>query len=177
MRHPWKMLTAGAVLLACTACAEPATAPMGERRPDPAIAGERVGLIRFAALRAGDRLEVRYASRGCFHEWEHLLAFTGEDSGDAALETRTLSSNLMPGWRFVSPTRLSAAELARLDQSIAGYRTPASTRCFTTEQVTLTLFRGARAMAHERYEDPSCSARDVPDALALRDLFDLEREP
>ena len=174
MRHPWRALTAGLVLLACT---EPTTAPAVEPPLDRASApvAEESEPIRFAALRRADRLEVRFASRGCFHEWEHLLTFTGGASGGAALVMRTLSSKLMPGWRFVSPVRLSAAELARLDRSVAAYRMPAPDRCFTTERVTLTLFREDRAVAAEQYEDSSCSAQDVPDGLALGALFDLER--
>jgi hypothetical protein len=175
MRHPWWTFTAGLVLLAC---AESTTAPASELPSDHASVrvAEESKPIRFAALRPTDRLEVRFASRGCFHEWEHLLTFTGGASGGAALATRTLSSNVMPGWRFVSPARLSAAELARLDRSVAAYRMPASERCFTTERVTLTLFRGDRAVTSEQYDDASCSAWDEADALALGALLKLERE-
>jgi len=150
--------SAAALVAAVTACSVVTPDALGQStgapRPEPAVAAPP-GAVSFAALAPGEEIRVRYASRGCFHDVAHALSFT-PGPGGARLAARTERANLAPGYRFVAPAAVPRADLERLDGLLAYYRSARGGGCTTTDSVAVTLYRGGRPVASERFVDGSC---------------------
>jgi hypothetical protein len=130
--------------------------------------------IRFAALIEGDEIHVRYASRGCFHDFEHNLVFSSAPGGSAALTHATSRSNLLQGYRFVTPSRLSPAELRQLDALLSYYRAPRNDgMCTTRDSVSVALYHDGTLIATEHFIDGTCGFRPDDNALTFDRLVHI----
>ena len=130
--------------------------------------------ISFAALIGDEEIRVRYASWGCFHDVEHNLIFSASPGGGAALTHATSRGNLAPGYRFVTPPRLTPPELRQLDALLSYYRASRSDgMCTTRESVSVALYHHGRRIAKEHYIDGTCGSGRDYDALTFGRLVSL----
>ena len=132
--------------------------------------------ISFAALGAGELIVVRFASRGCFHDFEHDFVFAPAPTGGATLTLVRRRDNLAPDISIVAPSHLSLAELRELDAQLGYLRAPRMGGCTTSQQIDVTLYRGGDVVAKEHFVDASCGVR-APGTLTFGGLLRIVRPP
>jgi hypothetical protein len=146
-------------------------------RPPHIVAAPRHAPISFSALRSGEKIRVRFASRGCYHDFEQDFVFTPAPDGDVALAHAVRQANLVEGWSFVTPPRLSGPHLAELDALVeyfrAPYPLPQGRHCRAQETVELVLYHGGQEIAMERFNG-TCGSPDEK-ALTFGRLAPLTR--
>jgi hypothetical protein len=124
--------------------------------------GTRPGEVGFAALEPGQRVQVAFESKGCFHHDRARIAFT------RGLDSTLRYTSTVSGWagRGTRSGVLDREEVARLDDGLRSWRRESDCRSTTMQKVRLTLYdRGVpvRSEHFRRY----CGERDALDFAEL----------
>jgi hypothetical protein len=120
-----------------------------------ARAAEDAPLISFHDLRAGEVIQVRFISNGCFYTTDHRLRFMG---GSARIATVAK----VEGVRARHPGTLSLpeADIAALDRLLTFYRARQRGACTTADSITIVHFKDGAPIARESFQDETCAADD-----------------
>ena len=113
--------------------------------------GEKID--EFNTLPAGDTLEMRFSSGGCFHFYTYDLTFSNS----------TVRTNLRK-------LQLSPSDLAGLDTLIAFYRTNKYADCTTQNTIKISQLRDGKVIATEEFKDASCRSRKIKGVLTIPGL-------
>lgn len=116
--------------------------------------------IAFAKLKAGETIQVRYSSNGCFHSLTQEFVFRGGSTVKVTEIQRTWSPEKKAFTEKaveLGTTRLSPKNLSQLDDTLGFYRKPPSGGCTTVDHVELKLQRKDGTVQAESYTDASCS--------------------
>ena len=143
----------------------------------------------FSELEPGDRIHVRFASKGCFLSSDYDFEFARDTSTTVRVTslTRTRSA-AKKSFDYHSPKRLGTLtltprDITGLDRLIRFYRTHTVGGCTTTEDILIEHFRHiygptAPAMATEHYIDLSCATYGLSGVTTLPSLAErLEPKP
>lgn len=172
-RPTWLLLVACGSLFACL---DSPTAP-AEWAPNgtPALTAAVDGPISFAALAPGDEISIKYQSDGCFHHLSFRLTVR-RDSAGAVVRPDSLTVDPAPGWHLEPRSRLTPAQLTKLDELLAFYRANAEGGCTTVDHIVLTAANGNDGVRREAYIDGSCATYERPDLLTLTQLIPIARD-
>lgn len=109
--------------------------------------GARTGEVSFAALEPGQRVQVAFESKGCFHHDRARITFTPGPDGTLRY------SSTVSGWagRGARSGVLDRAEVARLELGVRSYRRGSGCRSTTTQKVELTLYDRGVPVRSEHY--------------------------
>ncbi len=114
--------------------------------------------VSFAELQSGERIEIDYYMSGCFHS-EHL-AFRFWRSNGLEVEAHRFVRDTKTGKEqrtFLGRTTLNKQDEAKLDRSLAFYRTKPAGGCTTVVSGKIAMSRGNQELSSENFRDDSCS--------------------
>ena len=116
---------------------------------------EAPAIIRLSQMQPGDRIDVRIASRGCFHDVANTMTFTRRDIG-ASLQNRNERLSALIQHDYIVVDSVTDLELSRLDTTLDIYRGPRSGVCTTVDTFDITLYRGDTVVRREHLVEGSC---------------------
>jgi hypothetical protein len=120
---------------------------------DPGAKGPLLGLA------PGQRAQVRYRSRGCFHSIDRNLSFARDDDGWMHVEV----TGIQPWDREDLHERvLTESQVLALDQELLFAQELHGGNCTTREEYEVSVFEGARRLSHVQFANEACLAPDRP---------------
>jgi hypothetical protein len=114
------------------------------------------GSASLSQLQPGERLQVSYHSRGCFHDRKYEIEFERATSVTARSSGHTV--------------KLSPQEVAGLDKLFQFYRSRPRGGCTTEDEISISQFRGSQKISSEHYVDASCAAYQMKDVTRFYDI-------
>jgi hypothetical protein len=127
----------------------------------------------ISTLAPSRTVQLRFASKGCFHEIHYSLRFTGSQEGcrvtGTELPSATDSTPGVPGCPLPS-VLLTAPEAAGIDRLFEFYRQGTRGGCTTVDHITIDAHLGGDAIFQEVFTDSSCSADKQMDVITIPEL-------
>jgi hypothetical protein len=130
----------------------------------------------FTKLAAGDTLQMRFTSGGCFHFYTYDVTFTRKAKPTASVAAvRQEWVGAGTGYRDaerqeLGELRLSKSDLSGLDALLAFYRSNTNRGCTTEDSIKISQIRDGKVIATEEFTDASCRAHDVKGVLTIPSL-------
>ena len=176
MKHPSRRTILLVAVGPLFACLDSPTAPTAQpARPTAMPNVEGDAPLSFAALSPGEEVAIEYRSDGCFHHYQVRVTIQ-RDSGGAVVRLDSASPTPALGWHFDPPGRLTARQLAKLDDLLAFYRTNTDTGCTTVDHIALTETNGQGGVRREAYVDGSCDTDERAEVLTIGELVSVSRD-
>lgn len=176
MKHPSRrtiLLVAVGPLFACLDSPTAPAAQPAQPAATPHVEGDAP--LSFAALSPGEEVAIEYRSDGCFHHYQVRVTIQRDSSG-AVVRLDSVTAAPGSGWHFDPQRRLTAGQLAKLDDLLAFYRTNTDTGCTTVDHITLTGTNGKGDVRREAYVDGSCDTDERAELFTLDQLVSVSRD-
>ena len=139
--------------------------------PRPATSASPVpqSAPRFQTLASDERLVIRLTSRSCFHWLDSEIAYA--TAGTALAVAEASGSERAP----CGTVTLQPGDLARLDATLAFWRSKPAHRCTNVMTGSITLVRAGKVVSEETFVDGSCELPATGYDLATA-AFDVCRQ-
>ncbi|MEW6157176.1 MAG: hypothetical protein AB1813_07060 [Verrucomicrobiota bacterium] len=130
----------------------------------------------FNKLAAGETLQMRFTSRGCFHFYTYDVTFTRKGKPTASVVAVRLEwvgpdiTYRDAEWQELGALTLSESDLSGLETLLAFYRSNTNSGCTTKDTIKISQIRDGKVIATEQFTDASGSAHEVKGVLTIPSL-------
>ena len=132
-----------------------------------------LGAPDFRSLGPNDRVEVEFASAGCFHKEQYHFTFKDGDPTKVTVTLTHAVGRKLPD-PLVANLNVNDRDKSGLDALMRFCRSHrwSWSICTTKKMIQISWYRGSRKVYEETHTDGSCDWWDVPGALTFGSLAD-----